>query len=135
MSRERMGRPRPRDLRRRWRRGTRKGPPHVDLLEQALHKISTRNHRFHTWIYWNKRFIIFPQGTIDSAPSAHMSPAAEREPSMEPPSPAPQIYPTCNLPSPAAPRDPSISPSPLPSPPPPSTKKKSKCLGPATPTS
>ena len=104
-----MGRPRPQDPWRRWRRGNRTGPPHLDLLEKQYIRIAGK----------------------DPSPSPRSPPAAQGNPSLDPPSPAaardPSISPS---PSPAASGDPSVS---LPPPPPPPAKKKQSAWVPPPP--
>ena len=106
-----MGRPRPQDPWRRWRSGTRTGPPHLDLLEKQYIKIAGR----------------------DPSPSPR-SPAAQGSPrpSVDPPSPPaaqdPSVSPSPSL---AASGEPSVSP--LPPPPRPAKKKESAWVPPPPP--
>ena len=125
MCRERIGRPRPRDPWRRWRRGTRTGPPYLDLMEQAIHKICGRGHRvciigYVTWCRNGPQRASIITGRSPRPIAESPSTAPARDPSVEPPSPAAADRdPTMDPPSSAGSRDPSPSPTPPPPPPPP----------------
>jgi hypothetical protein len=93
-----------------------KGWEDLDLKIPRGDREEKLQHALHTWICWNKRYIRFPQGTLDSTASAKNSrprmptptnnmglpsPPAERGPSMDLPSRSQQRGPSIYPPSPA----------------------------------